>query len=45
MLRQSDDRDDVYQLQVSLIPVTRLPCQEDTYGSAGDTLANHQQEP
>jgi transcriptional regulator with XRE-family HTH domain len=43
-LGQSTDRDDVYQLAISFVPLTRLQAKETDHGPTGDALANHNQE-
>jgi uncharacterized protein (TIGR02147 family) len=44
-LSHSTDRDDVYQLEISLVPVTRLQAKENDRGSTRDALADRHQEP
>jgi transcriptional regulator with XRE-family HTH domain len=41
----SDSRDDVYQLEISFVPVTRLQSKETNRGPTRDALADRDQEP
>jgi uncharacterized protein (TIGR02147 family) len=45
LLSQGTDRDDVYQLEISLVPVTRIQAKENDRGSTRDALADRHQEP
>jgi uncharacterized protein (TIGR02147 family) len=44
LLSQGTDRDDVYQLEINLVPVTRLQAKENDRGSTRDALADRHQE-
>lgn len=45
LLRHDTNCDDVYQLELSLVPITQFQRKEMEHGTAGHTLANHHQGP